>query len=305
MYFFRFLLNVLSLVLDFFNSIRAVVFSGRRSETFVYAKRGIFRKRLTLYLPDGASAAQPCPLIVYLHGGGWIVGHRLLLQPAVLKQLERGYAVATVSYTFTHLAQWPTQAHEAKAAIRWLRGNAERFHLDPECFIMWGLSAGGHISSNVGASSGTEHLEGTLGEYLDVSSEVHGVLAWYPPTDLSQMKNHGFFATLTNIAASALIGGWLSKHIEKTQLANPVHYIHQGTPPFYLLHGSKDTIVNQDQSVILYNALQKAGIASTYVPLDGFYHGDVRFNKAEHVAGMEDFLDGIAVNKVVQVTGDE
>lgn len=287
----KYILNVCSIFANLFNCLFTVLFSGLKFKRLVYTISHGKRRKLDLYLPD--NNGQPSPLIIFFHGGGWMSGGRKIIEPGVLRQVKRGYAVASVSYSFTPWKKWPTQAHEMKAAVRWLRTNAEEYNLDSEFFLVWGVSAGAHLVNVLGCSNAFEKIEGNL-EPKDISSEVQGVISWYGFSDFSQMGKNGFIAFLTNIATSLLVGERIKKNTEKTQNANPINYINQKTPPFFIMHGGKDTVVNIHQSELLHAALQQQGIQSTYTRIPNYFHADVRFNQDVHIKKIETFMDNIA-----------
>jgi len=290
----KYILNVFSILANLFNCLTTVLFSGFKVKTLVYTISRGKKRKLDLYLPD--DNGQPSPVVIYFHGGGWMSGGKKIIEPGVLRQVKRGYAVASVSYSFSPWKKWPTQAHEMKAAVRWLRTNAEEYNLDSEKFLVWGVSAGAHLVNVLGCSNASEELEGNL-EPKNISSEVQGVVSWYGFSDFSQMWKNGFIALLTNIATSLLVGEHVKNNTEKTQSANPINYINQKTPPFFIMHGEKDTVVNIHQSELLYAALQQQGIQSTYSPIPNYYHSDVRFNQDVHIKKVEIFIDNIAFAK--------
>ena len=94
---------------------------------------------LDLYYPN--EGKKPYPVIVHLHGGAFANGNQreTHLEP-ILRGLERGYVVASVQYRRSGEALFPAQVWDAKAAIRFLRANAERYELDPARFASWGLA---------------------------------------------------------------------------------------------------------------------------------------------------------------------
>ena len=249
------------------------------------------KRKLDLYRP--ANHGKPSPLIIFMHGGGWMSGGRKIIEPGILRQVKRGYALASISYSFSPWKKWPTQAHEIKAAVRFLRANAEEYNLDVENILIWGVSAGAHLANVLGCSNASEKLEGNLNP-INISSEVQGVISWYGFSDFSQMGKNGFFASLTNIATSWLVGENIKKNSEKTKSANPIKYINPSTPPFFIMHGGQDTVVNINQSELLQIALEKNGIQSTYSVIPNYYHADIRFNRAVHLKQIENFMDEIA-----------
>jgi acetyl esterase/lipase len=122
--------------------------------------------KLDLFLPPKSfAAAGPRPLIVYVHGGGWMAGgpRRSAAYtdwPKVLASLAaRGYVVASVSYRFSREAPFPAAIQDVKAGIRWLRARAATYNIDPKRAAIWGQSAGGHLAALAGVSCNVAALE--------------------------------------------------------------------------------------------------------------------------------------------------
>ncbi|MCP4401136.1 MAG: alpha/beta hydrolase [bacterium] len=241
--------------------------------------------QLDIYLP---ATEGPYPLIVWLHGGAFRMGNRTWIEQGALDQVSRGYALASVSYSFSQTAQWPVQAYQIKAAIRWLRAHAAGYNVDPDKFIAWGMSAGGHLASIAGTSGDEKRLEDlTLGN-SHYSSRVQAVVSWYGPSDFLRM---GGSHDNADSPESELVGCPVQTCPEKTARANPVTYITPDDPPFYIMHGTGDSSVPHSQSVILYDALQQAGVTATFISLPDYVHSDPRFNTGSRIAGVQEFLD--------------
>ncbi len=137
-------------------------------ENVAYGKAGDAELKLDIALPDGEG---PFPAIVFIHGGGWYQGNRQAYKAAINEAAKRGYVAATITYrlmkfdeakkeTTTATPIFPTQIHDAKAAIRYLRANAEKYHVDPDRIGVTGGSAGGHLSLLVGLTDQDDKLEG-------------------------------------------------------------------------------------------------------------------------------------------------
>ncbi len=124
----KYILNVLSIWINLFSCLSSLLFSGLKFKTLVYTISRGKKRKLDLFLP--ANNGKPAPIIIYCHGGGWMTGGKKIIEPGVLQQVKRGYALASVSYSFIPWEKWPTQAHEIKAAVRWLRANAKKYNLD-------------------------------------------------------------------------------------------------------------------------------------------------------------------------------
>jgi acetyl esterase/lipase len=124
-----------------------------------YARIGDRRLLLDLYLPE--KGERPLPLIIWVHGGGWAAGSKD--QVGAVRQLNRGYAVASLDYRLSSEAIFPAQIEDCKAAVRWLRAHAQKYDLDRNRFGAWGSSAGGHLVALLGTSSTIKDFD--TGEY--------------------------------------------------------------------------------------------------------------------------------------------
>lgn len=239
-------------------------------------------QKLDLYLPK--EAAGPLPLIVWVHGGGWSGGDKANVPP--LPFVAKGYAVASVNYRLSKHAVFPAQIEDCKAAIRWLRGNAKKYNLNPEKVGVWGSSAGGHLVALLGTSGDVKDLEGSKG-HLDQSSRVQCVIDYFGPTDFTQM---GGWHNNANSPESSLIGGPVQENKDKAAKANPITYVTKDDPPFLIVHGDKDPAVPYLQSTLLHDSLVKAKVASTLIKIEGGGHGGRDFYNADALKRVEAFF---------------
>ena len=230
---------------------------------------------------------------------GWVIGSRQDIEKVIIDQVNRGYAVASVSYTLAETkdgieTHWPVQCHEAKAAIRFLRSNAKKLGIDPKRFTACGMSAGGHMAAMMGGTIGNVKLDGSLGDHPNVSTEVQGVIAFYPPTDFESVPRD-FDGTLDYYEAESpiakILGAPLDEMKEAANLCSVCQQVQSGSPPFLLLHGDRDPIVPVSQSKILEDRLKAIDVPVTFRREPGFTHGDFGFNKGEHARAIEQFLD--------------
>jgi acetyl esterase/lipase len=221
-------------------------------------------EKLDLYLPAAASA--PYPLIVAIHGGGFMAGDKGDGQVApMLLGLARGYAVASVDYRLSGEATFPAQIQDVKAAIRWLRANAGRYRLDQARIAVWGDSAGGNLAALAGTSAGVAALsDPTLGN-ASQSDAVQAVVDWFGPISLLKVDSdfHASHAGPTGHEAptsfeSRYFGAAVRTVPGKVKAADPITYIGAGDPPFLIEHGTADATVPVQQSQRLAAALRSA-----------------------------------------------
>lgn len=258
-----------------------------------YARAEGVSLTLDVYVPSGSG---PFPLIVWIHGGGWISGDKALAaQSAQVRQTARGYVVASINYRLSGQAKFPAQSHDCKAAIRWLRANATLYKIDPARIGVWGGSAGGHLVALLGTSGGVPELEGDLGNG-SASSRVQAVVDWYGPSDLLTIDAQAPPCSVIDGSSPSaphnqLIGCMVAACPDKARAASPVTYASADDPPFLIMHGSNDCTVPVKQSEELQTVLAAAGVASTLHVIQGAGHGGPAFTNAENLARVEAFLD--------------
>jgi len=218
---------------------------------------------LDLYLPTN-QGSQPFPLLIFIHGGGWMFGDKSTCPGDIVA--SRGYAMASINYRLSGEAIFPAQIHDVKAAVRWLRANAGRYNIDPDHFGAWGDSAGGHLSALLGTSAEVSELEGGL-ENREVSSEIQAVCDWYGPTDFAQVPpaSSGDPWLEYTLVTTQLLGGPVSERPELAELANPITHVDPSDPPFLIVHGEMDDSVPIEQSQLLADALHENGVDVTLV----------------------------------------
>jgi acetyl esterase/lipase len=235
-----------------------------------YMDDGHPRHLLDLYVPPDANKA---PLIIWIHGGAWLAGDKS--NPRPLPFLAEGFAVASINYRLIQHAIFPAQIMDCKAAVRWLRANADKYHLDPDRFAVWGESAGGHLAALVGTTGDVDVFEPNDG--LQVSSKVQAAIDFFGPTDFLQMDAHrlpsGIHFGSEDAPEARLIGGPVQQNKEKAAAANPITYVSKDDPPFLIVHGDQDPLVPHHQSELLEAALRQAGVPVTFYTVKGGGHG--------------------------------
>ncbi|NIP22567.1 MAG: alpha/beta hydrolase fold domain-containing protein [Phycisphaerae bacterium] len=256
------------------------------AKDLVYAKVGERELKLDVFWNKNAENAMP--LIVCVHGGAWTSGNKNWC-PA-LRMGKSGYVVSSINYRLSQHAPFPAQIHDCKAAIRWLRSNANKYSIDPERIGVWGASAGGHLVALLGTTAGSKELEGTVGGNLEQSSRVQAVCDFFGPTDLfdfyrDKANRHYDYTTMV---VDRLLGGPIAENKELAESANPVNYVTGDDSPFLIMHGDKDDLVPMRHSDILDEALKKAGVETKLHIVKGAGHG---FGGPEINKMVDEFFD--------------
>lgn len=256
--------------------------SAAQGATFLgltYAVVGPYTLKLDLYQPR--NPGKPVPCVVWIHGGSWRFGSRTEGQADASALTALGYAVASIDYRFSQQTPWQAQMYDCKAAVRWLRANAAQYNLDPARFVAMGESAGAHLASVLATSAGVGELEGIVGGHTDQSSAVQACVAFFPPTRFLAMTDYHLEP---NSSTSQLIGQTLgdiiaNQHdplwaywVHQCNTADPTYHITADDPPFFIAHGTNDTLVELSQSTLLHEALVNAGRPSTFLLMESTGH---------------------------------
>jgi len=241
-----------------------------------YGGSGNVRQMLDIYLPSLGNG--PFPIVVWIHGGGWMSGSKSNVNGIYL--LNHGFAIVSINYRLTGEAIFPAQIHDCKGAIRWLRANAHKYNLDPNKIGVFGSSAGGHLVALLGTSEGVENLEGNVGGNLSYSSKVQAVCDWYGPSNFVTIVNYpsGIDHSLATSPEGRLIGGAIKDNIDKAIAASPITYVSSDDPPFLIMHGTADMTVPFHQSVELDSAFKKINHDVLFIPQIGAGHGSGAFD---------------------------
>lgn len=247
-----------------------------------YVKGGGKSQSLDLFVPPNAD--KPMPLIIWIHGGGWQKGDKAQCPAKVLTRF--GYVVASLNYRLTDEAIFPAQINDCKAAVRWLRAHADEYHIDPDRVGVWGASAGGHLVALLGTAGDAKELEGDGGNET-FSSKVQAVCDFFGPSDLTRVRDED----AADSAIPKLLGGSIREHQDKAKQASPITYVTRDDPPFLIMHGTKDPLVQPRQSEWLNDALKKAGVESHLEIIDGAGHGGPEFATLEHRRMILEFFD--------------
>lgn len=225
--------------------------------------------KMDLILPKQRQGHKPCPAVVWVCGGAYMVMDRSIWLPQFWKLAQAGYVVAAIDYRTSNEAQFPAQLVDVKSAVRYLKANAEKLALDPENIFVMGESAGGCLASLTGVSY--LHKEYDQGEHLEFDSAVRGVIDFYGPA----VVKDGFEAKGDDVpdwTMKAYLGQGYTQANQKRISADT--YFDAPPPPFLLIHGKADPVVPVEQSEYYYEVLKEAGADVSLVIVEDAVHGD-------------------------------
>ncbi|WP_196258153.1 alpha/beta hydrolase [Pelagibacterium limicola] len=272
---------------------------GRRIWRELYYAQPLGHRALTMSLSVPPAQEAP-PVVVYIHGGGWMFGHHNVQHPNLVQMrlfdslAAAGYAVARISYRLSSEGHFPTQLHDCKAAIRYLRHYARLFGINPDRIAALGESAGGHLALLLGLET-PPAFEGEVG-ITGASSSVQAVVDWYGVTNLLTIDSQALpDSRVTHGSAESsagrLIGGAITDRMDAACAASPITWVSEGAAPCLVQHGTADAVVPPDQAREICNALTAAGVRAELELIDGADHCFLGVDTAAIVPRVIGFLD--------------
>ncbi len=213
--------------------------------------------KMDLFVPD-ASKPRPLPVVVHVHGGGWVSGTRSTgARFTAVKNmlLGRGFAVVSVDYRLAPTHKYPAQIQDLQCAIRHLRARADRYGVDPDRIGAWGGSAGGQMVALLGTAD-TDAGIPIAGAFQNESSRVQAVAAYSTIADFTHPEE-----LLDDY--SRVFRTWPDPESPEMIEASPITHVSPDDPPFLLIVGEDDELVMTTQSERLDMRLQAAGVESS------------------------------------------
>lgn len=228
---------------------------------------------LDIYLPPDAKGK--IPLVVFVHGGGWLSNDKYAdmgyMKKTVAEIISNGFALASIDYRFSTQAVFPAQIQDCNRAVSFLYDNADKFGFDRNRFAVMGFSAGGHLASMLGLSANNDvenfFLPGTSKLF-----RFKAVVDFYGPAELILFPGAGDERSPEGL----LIGAAPLARPDLAKVASPVTYVDKNDPPFLIIHGEKDELVSTKQSQLLSSWLNVSGVPNELIIVkDAPHFGDM------------------------------
>jgi len=230
----------------------------RVDKDIVFGKGGDIDLLLDVYHPPQGVTPKRMA-IIHLFGGGFSSGNKnagyIANDARALGRL--GYTSVSSNYRLTSQGLWPSQIHDTKAAIRWVRANAEKVGIDADKIAIAGYSAGGLLSLLAAGTNGMTEFEGNGGNN-GVSSNVQAGIGVYP---LASPSGNLF---PTNLSPE--------ERTKAMDAASPAKYIGKNFAPTIFIHGTADTTVPMASSIDFFNKLNGVGVPSALTLIQGAAH---------------------------------
>jgi acetyl esterase/lipase len=251
---------------------------GRRFEMDIYRRRD---------LPVGR------PVLLQVHGGGWMIGSKQQQGiPLMLQMAARGWVCVAVNYPLSPRARWPEHLIAVKRAMAWIREHGSDYGADASFVAVTGGSAGGHLAAMLALTADDKSLQPG---FEDVDTAVQACVPHYGVYDLTAESGSRASKDMLENLTSRFVMSRQASYPDDYRAASPLSRVAADAPPFFVIHGSNDTLVpvrEADRFVDRLRAVSDNPVA--YAKIGGAQHAFDIFpsiRSAHVVRGVERFLD--------------
>ena len=239
--------------------------------------------------------SQGAPVLVFIHGGAWVIGDKREQGLPLLYELaRRGWVTVTINYRLSPKATWPDHIVDCKRAIAWVRDHIAEYGGDPGFIAVSGGSAGGHLAALVALTSSDPEFQPGF-EAADTS--VEACVPFYGVYDITAGRGtSGYDKGLLTLLERAVFKRRLVDDPAAFEAASPLHRVHPEAPPFFVIHGTNDTLVPVGDArafVRALRALSKAPVLYAELPYTQHAFDVLPSVRSAHtVAAVVRFLEG-------------
>jgi acetyl esterase/lipase len=262
------------------------------------------RNRLDVYRPR--QAAHGCPVLLQIHGGAWVFGRKDNQGVPLMNEMARqGWICVAPNYRLSPRATFPEHLIDCKLAIRWIRENIADFGGDPGFIAVTGGSAGGHLAALVALTANDPQYQPG---FEDVDTSVVAAVPFYGVFDF--LEHNG--VDVTRVSGKSFLETRVMKSCprrerEEWERASPIRWVHAEAPPFFILHGSHDSLVWPEGGRRFVEALRKVSRQNVaYAELQGAQHAFDLFNSVRclnAVNGVATFLAWVRSTRALGTPG--
>lgn len=255
---------------------RQVLLPFSRRRRGVKVTRDIVYRRVagTVLKLDVVEPATDCidrPAILQIHGGSWVMGDKREQGWPLMSHLAaNGWVCFNPNYRLSPGATFPDHLVDLKAALAWIREHAAQWRIDPSFIAVTGGSAGGHLAALMALTANDPVYQPG---FRDADTSVQAAVPIYGVYDFAGRLGTTRLPFWYRRLETQIMKAFRDEEPEKFRRASPVEQIHPGAPPFFVIHGDRDTIAPVEEARDFVRQLRNVSNAAVfYAELTGAQH---------------------------------
>lgn len=193
------------------------------------------------------------PGVLMIHGGAWSSGSRWNVHDHARELAQNGYVAVAIDYRLAPRCQILGQVEDCRAALAWLRDNADDLHIDTDHVALWGYSAGAHLACMLATKPAEDALS------------IQAVIAGGVPSDFSYIPEDSSILSM-------VMSGSRKEKPEVYEAVTPLNFVSKSTPPIFFYHGTHDLLVPQRIGRTMYDKLHACGVDCEFYSVEGQGH---------------------------------
>jgi acetyl esterase/lipase len=259
--------------------------------------------RLDVTAAEDAKPGDRRPAILQIHGGGWVIGDKREQGIPLLGHLAaNGWVGFNANYRLSPGATWPDHLVDLKRALAWIREHAEEYGADPDFVAVTGGSAGGHLTAMVARTANDPRYQPG---FEDADTSVQAAVPFYGVFDFTDRQKVNHPELISMFLQPIVMKAFFDEEPEKYAAASPLDQVRPDAPPFFVLHGDKDTLAPVEDARLFVDRLRETSEAPVvYAELQGAHHAFDLFVSARAkpvIESVERFLHAVHSGREEQI----
>jgi acetyl esterase/lipase len=262
-----------------------------------FARVGGKTLRLDVTLPSApAPGGGRRPALLQIHGGGWVIGDKREQGLSLLSHMAtQGWVGFNVNYRLSPFVGYPDHLLDLKRGLAWIREHADEYDIDPDFICVTGGSAGGHLCAMMALTQNEpEYQPG----FEDADTSLAAAVPFYGLYDLTPEGEFGSDPRVYKMFLEYwVMKAFVDEEPDKFRDASPLHHVDTDAPPFFVIHGDKDTLAPvEDARTFIAKLREVSQNPVAYAEMQGAEHAFDVFPSARSarvIEGVERFLTTI------------
>jgi len=247
------------------------------------------------------------PAIIQIHGGSWVMGDKREQGWPLMSHLAaNGWVCFNLNYRLSPGATFPDHLIDLKAGLAWVRENADDWGIDPDFIAVTGGSAGGHLAALMALTANDPAYQPG---FEDADTSLQAAVPIYGVYDFTSRLGINRLPFWYRRLERQIVKAFRDEEPEKFRRASPIDQIHPEAPPFFVIHGDRDTLAPVEEARDFAAQLRRATKAQVvYAELKGAQHAFDLFcspRTSHMLVAVLHFLDAAHTSTLAEPAQDE